>query len=173
MRRFALATVILTFVVVVVGAYVRLSDAGLGCPDWPLCYGRPVPDAHEDARAWKEMGHRYLAGTLGLSVGDSFLVTPIELTPADPRARRRFGERNGPSTQVTIVGLYSVTDPDDLYWGAQAGPPMRDVASLPIVKDLENEYRQLALKEYVAQFDITDKAYINGEAMEKLFAPYR
>jgi cytochrome c oxidase assembly protein subunit 15 len=68
MRRFALATVILTFVVVVVGAYVRLSDAGLGCPDWPLCYGRPVPDAHEDARAWKEMGHRYLAGTLGLMI---------------------------------------------------------------------------------------------------------
>jgi heme a synthase len=68
MRRYALATVILTFVVVVVGAYVRLSDAGLGCPDWPLCYGRPVPDAHEDARAWKEMGHRYLAGTLGLMI---------------------------------------------------------------------------------------------------------
>jgi cytochrome c oxidase assembly protein subunit 15 len=68
MRRFALATVILTFVVVVVGAYVRLSDAGLGCPDWPLCYGRPLPDAHDDARAWKEMGHRYLAGTLGLMI---------------------------------------------------------------------------------------------------------
>jgi hypothetical protein len=76
-----------------------------------------------------------LAGTLGLSVGDSFLVTPMELTPADPRARRRFGERNGPSTQVTVVALYTVTDPDDLYWGAQAGPPMRDAASLPIVTD--------------------------------------
>ena len=68
MRRFAFATVVLTFVVVVVGAYVRLSDAGLGCPDWPLCYGRPVPDAQEDARAWKEMTHRYLAGTLGLMI---------------------------------------------------------------------------------------------------------
>jgi cytochrome c oxidase assembly protein subunit 15 len=66
MRRLTLGAVALTFIVVVVGAYVRLSDAGLGCPDWPLCYGKPVPDALEDAKAWKEMGHRYLAGALGL-----------------------------------------------------------------------------------------------------------
>ena len=70
MRALALAAVVLTFVVVVAGAYVRLSDAGLGCPDWPLCYGRPIPekfaDAMDEARAWKEMAHRYLAGTLGI-----------------------------------------------------------------------------------------------------------
>jgi cytochrome c oxidase assembly protein subunit 15 len=71
----------LCFVVIVFGAFVRLSDAGLGCPDWPGCYGHVgVPDApHEVARAeqnfperpveankaWKEMIHRYLATTLG------------------------------------------------------------------------------------------------------------
>ena len=72
MRTLALIAVTLTFVVVVAGAYVRLSDAGLGCPDWPLCYGRPVPGgiAGGDAlaRAWIEMGHRYLAGSLGIVI---------------------------------------------------------------------------------------------------------
>jgi cytochrome c oxidase assembly protein subunit 15 len=70
LRLLAGATVLLTFVVIVVGAYVRLSDAGLGCPDWPGCYGHPVPkgiaDADALAKAWKEMGHRYLAGALGI-----------------------------------------------------------------------------------------------------------
>jgi heme a synthase len=70
LRVLVAATILLTFVVIVVGAYVRLSDAGLGCPDWPGCYGKAVPaniaDADALAKAWKEMGHRYLAGALGI-----------------------------------------------------------------------------------------------------------
>ena len=79
-----LCTTILALVVIVLGAYVRLSDAGLSCPDWPGCYGQlSVPSsetelAHaeaafpstpvETAKAWKEMTHRYLAGLLGLAI---------------------------------------------------------------------------------------------------------
>jgi len=82
-RRLALAGVVLCFVVVVLGAYVRLNAAGLGCPDWPGCYGHVTPLGAENntsaqaafpnrpldtGKAWKEMVHRYAAGTLVLIV---------------------------------------------------------------------------------------------------------
>jgi len=84
-RPLLVVATLLAFGVVALGAYVRLSDAGLGCPDWPGCYGHliGVPDAtHEQAaalkafpdrpvevrKAWKEMAHRYIAGTLGLLI---------------------------------------------------------------------------------------------------------
>ncbi len=82
--RLALFATCFAMVVVVLGAYTRLVDAGLGCPDWPGCYGfLTVPEAQEDIRiaearfpdapvevdkGWPEMIHRYLAGTLGLLV---------------------------------------------------------------------------------------------------------
>jgi cytochrome c oxidase assembly protein subunit 15 len=83
-RRLAFAGVVLTFAVVVLGAWVRLSDAGLGCPDWPGCYGHLSVDTaarnadvineafphrpFEYHKAIKEMVHRYFASTLGLVI---------------------------------------------------------------------------------------------------------
>src|SRR3984885_6670866 len=67
MRRISGVAVLLAFAVVVVGAYVRLTTAGLGCPDWPGCYGHLTPVTAVNAgRAWREMVHRYLAGPLGM-----------------------------------------------------------------------------------------------------------
>ena len=82
--------VILAVFVVAVGAYTRLADAGLGCPDWPGCYGfLTVPEAVADVslaearypdapvevtKAWWEMGHRYIAGALLLLVFAIFVV---------------------------------------------------------------------------------------------------
>jgi heme a synthase len=66
MRRVAFIAVLLAFGVVVLGAYVRLTTAGLGCPDWPGCYGHmtPTQQAVDVGRAWREMIHRYFAGAL-------------------------------------------------------------------------------------------------------------
>ncbi|MGF1691661.1 COX15/CtaA family protein [Photobacterium kagoshimensis] len=83
-RYLVYATLGLSLVVIVLGAYTRLTEAGLGCPDWPGCYGTlSVPQtpeqlaqaqlAYPDApveveKAWNEMIHRYVAGTLGLLI---------------------------------------------------------------------------------------------------------
>jgi cytochrome c oxidase assembly protein subunit 15 len=79
------AALLLALAVVVLGAYTRLSDAGLGCPDWPGCYGHLSVPGEVDAgqfqrplethKAWKEMLHRYAAGTLGLVILSIFLTT--------------------------------------------------------------------------------------------------
>jgi cytochrome c oxidase assembly protein subunit 15 len=125
-KRLVLVATCLAFVVVVVGAYVRLMHAGLGCPDWPGCYGELSPaHAEEDiaravaaqggehgpvsaAKAWKEMFHRYLAGTLGL------LILTIAIVAW--RARTALGRSPALASSLLVVvilqaalGMWTVT----------------------------------------------------------------
>ena len=80
----ALIAFVLAFIVILLGAYTRLTDAGLSCPDWPHCFGS-ITAPHtasqlENAaelyptipvnikKAWTEMTHRYAAGTEGILI---------------------------------------------------------------------------------------------------------
>jgi heme a synthase len=121
-RPLLLLTAGLAFLVVVMGAYVRLSDAGLGCPDWPGCYGRPTPwhaeqeiaaahTAHphgpvSQTKAWKEMVHRYLAGTLGLSI---FAIAGLSWRRPPPGRRLLPSVLAGLVVFQALLGMWTVT----------------------------------------------------------------
>lgn len=100
LRVLAWVACVLAFFLIMYGSFVRLSNAGLSCPDWPTCYGRitwPVKPAAvakadkafpnrpvETHKAWREQTHRFAAGTLGLLVLAEALVATFA-------AKRRFG----------------------------------------------------------------------------------
>lgn len=96
-HRLAWFAMIMTASTIMFGAFVRLSDAGLSCPDWPTCYGQATWPRHveetlghpaadirplETHKAWREQVHRFLAGALGIEI----LTLALLAT-----RRRRFG----------------------------------------------------------------------------------
>ncbi|MDQ6627958.1 MAG: COX15/CtaA family protein [Pseudomonadota bacterium] len=99
LQALALATLFLCFDLVLLGSFTRLSDSGLGCPDWPGCYGHASPvgargpiasaeaavptGAVTQAKAWIEMAHRYSATAIGVLV-----VVLAALAIAESRRRR-------------------------------------------------------------------------------------
>lgn len=94
MKKLVLASIFLALVVIILGAYTRLTDAGLGCPDWPGCYGQllvPQTDQLIEAaneafperpveaeKAWNEMIHRYFAAGLGFFILVIFLTSIVK-----------------------------------------------------------------------------------------------
>src|SRR5512141_1507049 len=125
LHRLAWLAVALAFGVIVFGAFVRLSNAGLSCPDWPTCYGRaawPTSTSHivdqaatairpvEVHKAWREQLHRMLAGSLAT------LVLLLALLAA---RRRRFGIP-AIATAAAVVALSVVLYIKQMYVPAAA-----------------------------------------------------
>ena len=118
LRQLAVIGVLLCFTVVALGAYVRLTAAGLGCPDWPGCYGHITPSGAVHAlalgsraqalvseerplmlgKAWREMIHRYAAGTLAVVIA---VIAGLALT-----YRRRAPVH--PAFALMLVGIVIV-----------------------------------------------------------------
>ncbi len=107
LRRLAWVTAFLTFDLVVFGGFTRLTDSGLGCPDWPGCYAKADPLTASSAiaqaeaalpsgpvtmaKAWIEMIHRYLAMAVGL------LIVTMLVTSVVRRWQRRRAARASPA----------------------------------------------------------------------------
>jgi cytochrome c oxidase assembly protein subunit 15 len=121
LRVLTLVTLFLTFDLVLFGAFTRLTDSGLGCPDWPGCYGNASPlGAHADItqaqaamptgpvthpKAWIEMIHRYLATGVGVLI--------LTLTVVTWLARRQAWKRRDP---VVSSAENSVSDVLQPWW---------------------------------------------------------
>ena len=125
MKKLVLASIFLALLVIVLGAYTRLTDAGLGCPDWPGCYGTllvPQSEQHvelanqafperpvEAEKAWNEMIHRYFAAGLG------FFILVIFFTSLVKKMRGSHGPVKLPFLLLVLVcfqgalGMWTVT----------------------------------------------------------------
>jgi cytochrome c oxidase assembly protein subunit 15 len=135
-HRLAWAAVLLALCVIVFGGFVRLSNAGLSCPDWPTCYGKatwPTQDHEisaanasyerivEVGKAWREQFHRHIAALLGL------LVLALALLAARKRA---FGV-----TSVLVAsGLVALSIP--VYMGVGMAADHRLSVALFLVAEL-------------------------------------
>lgn len=124
MKKLVLISIFLALFVIVLGAYTRLTDAGLGCPDWPGCYGHVlVPQAEnveaanqafperpvEAEKAWNEMIHRYFAAGLG------FIILLVAVSAIINRAKGKITPFKLPVLLLLLVsfqgmlGMWTVT----------------------------------------------------------------
>ncbi len=116
LRGLSLLAAVFALGLVMFGAFVRLSNAGLSCPDWPTCYGQVAWPEHAQAvaradaafperpyeahKAWREQVHRFLAGTLGV------MVLALALVASWRRRGAMLGVIVGSVFAAIGVGLY-------------------------------------------------------------------
>jgi cytochrome c oxidase assembly protein subunit 15 len=140
-RKLLFLALFLTFDLIMFGAFVRVTDAGLGCPDWPGCYGKVTPlgaldtiraEAAErphgpvtEFKAWVEMLHRYVAAGLGLMViALAVMATRLRrLRLAEARIDASHGRRPPPDSGARMPGAGARMAPAE----PAAGGPSRPV----------------------------------------------
>ena len=121
LRVLTLVTLFLTFDLVIFGSFTRLTDSGLGCPDWPGCYGSASPVGAQlhieaaqsamptgpvtHAKAWIEMIHRYLATGVGVLILTLTLVTWMARREDQRSAKRGGHERSAGPPQAEFSPL--------------------------------------------------------------------
>ena len=125
LRTLVVGTLLATLALVMLGAYVRLTNAGLGCPDWPGCYGNLTPThaaeqiqvaqtAAPDGpvslpKAWREMAHRYFASFVGvmiLAIAIQALNHRRKRSALDDDPRRKIGLPLALVVIVVLQGLF-------------------------------------------------------------------
>lgn len=129
-HRIAWAALLLALAVIVFGGFVRLSHAGLSCPDWPTCYGRATWPVHADdvaeanahferavevGKAWREQVHRHIAGLLGL------LVLTLSLLEAKRRQRAVWAPLLCSALVAASIPVYMLVDHVPAFALAGAG----------------------------------------------------
>ena len=148
-KNIVLAATMLALCVVVFGAYVRLTDAGLGCPDWPGCYGTlTVPESVaaiekaqanypessiDNKKAWIEMIHRYIAAILGFI--SSKLINFIGLYNYNKILGLLFGSIKGLVFLSFFTYIIYQTDSQNYYM-------LKESEFMPIFKDFLDKYTQ-------------------------------
>jgi heme o synthase len=109
-RRLAVASTAATFVLIAVGALVRATDSGLGCPDWPRCFGRLVPPA--ELHAWIEHSHRLVAAVVVVLVA---LLAVAAWRTGQPR-----GVRWAAAAAVVVVLTQALIGAVVVWWKLEA-----------------------------------------------------
>jgi heme o synthase len=109
-RRLAVATIAATFVLIGVGGLVRATDSGLGCPDWPRCFGRLVPPA--ELHAWIEHSHRLVASLV--------VVLVALLVVAAWRTRQQAVVRRAAVAALVLVLAQALIGAFVVWWKLRA-----------------------------------------------------
>jgi len=153
-RRLAVATTAATFVLIAVGGLVRATDSGLGCPDWPRCFGRLVPPT--ELHAWIEHSHRLVAAAV--------VVLVALLAVAAWRGGQPRGVRLAAAAAVVVVLTQALIGAVVVWWRLEAES---------VTLHLGTALALVALLEYVAfraRWPAGDRRRAGGRGFVRLAA---